>query len=198
MVKLISKTCLICGEKFLTPPCYYKRRKTCSIKCSSILKQKKNKYILHKNYAEIIIESKKYGIKKVLIDLEDVEKCKEYCWILKYDKTIKNTYIHSSKGILLHRFLTNCPNDKVIDHINHNPLDNRKNNLKICVEIENLQNKKNNTSGHVGVSYYKRDNTWEAYIAIKNKKIFLGRYKNFENAVRAREEAELKFYGYKQ
>lgn len=198
MVTLIQKKCVICGKYFLTPPCYYERRKTCSFACCSIYKQKKNEYILHDNYAEIIIKSKKYGEHKALIDLDDVEKCKKYNWCLKYDKTLKNFYLHNSKGLTLHRFITDCPKNKVIDHLNHNTLDNRKENLRICTDLENLQNKKSNTSGHVGVSYYKRDNTWEAFITIKGHKNFLGRYKDINDAIKARKQAEKEYFGYTQ
>ena len=167
-----------------------------------ILNNYKNKYILYDNYAEIIIISKKYGKRKAIIDLDDIEKCKKYKWSLKYDKTIKNFYIHATfyniKKITLHRYIMNCPNDKVIDHINHNPLDNRKCNLKICTILENLQNKKNNTSGYVGVSFFKRDKTWEANITVNKKKILLGRYKDINKAIQARKEAEKKYFGYTQ
>lgn len=194
MVTLITKKCVVCGNDFLIPPCYYDIRKTCSIKCSAIYKQKRNEYILYDTYAEIIIKSKKYGEQKALIDLEDIEKCKKYNWCLKYDKTIKNSYLHNSKGLILHRYIMNCPDNMVIDHINHNTLDNRKQNLKICTEIENLRNKKNNISGYVGVSHYKRDNTWESNITINNHKIFLGRYKDINEAIKARKQAEQEYF----
>lgn len=52
-----------------------------------------------------------------------------------------------------------------------------------------------NTSGKTGVSFYKKDCDWEAYITVNNKKIGLGRYSTFEDAVKAREDAELKYFG---
>lgn len=54
---------------------------------------------------------------------------------------------------------------------------------------------KNNTSGHKGVCWYKRGNCWRAYIVFKRKQYSLGLYKNIEDAVAAREEAERQIYG---
>jgi len=52
-----------------------------------------------------------------------------------------------------------------------------------------------NTSGKTGVSFYKAGCVWEAYIHKDGKKIDLGKYKLFEDAVEAREQAELEYFG---
>ena len=54
----------------------------------------------------------------------------------------------------------------------------------------------NNTSGKSGVSYYQLQQKWSAEIHVENKHIRLGMFENFEDAVKAREEAELKYYGW--
>ena len=102
------------------------------------------------------------------------------------------------KKIKLHRFVIDVPKNKIIDHINHNVLDNRKNNLRICTQNDNAKNKSkqiNNTSGRVGVTWDKQTNKWLAQIQVNGKNIKLGRFKNKEEAIRAREEAELKYFG---
>ena len=53
----------------------------------------------------------------------------------------------------------------------------------------------NNTSGRTGVSYYCQTDRWEAYIGFKGEHIKLGYFLDFESAVKAREEAEIKYYG---
>ena len=53
---------------------------------------------------------------------------------------------------------------------------------------------KNNTSGHKGVSWNKYHNKWNAYINIHGKKINLGYYCNIDDAVKARSEAEEKYF----
>lgn len=52
----------------------------------------------------------------------------------------------------------------------------------------------NNTSGVKGVSWNKEKEAWDAYIGIHGKRIRLGRYANFEDAVKARKRAEEEYY----
>ena len=145
--------------------------------------------------------SGKYGIgytskgEEFYFDLEDYEKIKDYCWYIRSDG-----YISSGGGKnikLLHRLITNCPQNMVVDHINHNKKDNRKCNLRNCMQQQNTMNNnisKNNTSGVTGVRWDKYRNKWCAQINY-NKNIFLGRFNTFEEAVEARKNAELKYFG---
>jgi hypothetical protein len=85
-----------------------------------------------------------------------------------------------------------------VDHFNRNRLDNQKENLRIVNYHINGFNKgkqSNNTSGYVGVSFDKGRNKWESHIKINRKKIHLGRFENIEDAINARLEAEIKYYG---
>lgn len=56
--------------------------------------------------------------------------------------------------------------------------------------------RKNNTSGRTGVSWDKKGKAWRAHISINRKRVFLGSFSSFEEAVKVREEAELKYYGF--
>lgn len=60
----------------------------------------------------------------------------------------------------------------------------------------NKRKESRNTSGKTGVSYYKSRNQWEAYITVDSKLIKLGYFNIFDDAVKAREEAELKYFGF--
>lgn len=59
----------------------------------------------------------------------------------------------------------------------------------------NRRSMKNNTSGKVGVIQNKRTKSWVSHINFKGERIYLGTFRVFEDAVKAREEAELKYYG---
>ena len=60
----------------------------------------------------------------------------------------------------------------------------------------NQRKSSNNTSGKTGVSWSKGRGKWEAYIMKDRKKINLGRYETLEAAVYAREQGEIKYYGF--
>lgn len=143
-----------------------------------------------------------YGIgytnkgKEFYFDLEDYDKLKHICWGIT-----KLGYVHGSikygTGIFLHRLLFDT-DEPCIDHINNNPRDNRKSNLRGCNTSENLRNFKissNNTSGIKGVSFNKKANKWQAYIGVNMKNIHLGIYSNKLDAIKAREDAEIKYFG---
>lgn len=60
-----------------------------------------------------------------------------------------------------------------------------------CVEMLRAKTvRKNNTSGVPGVDWYRRKGTWRAAICFKGTRYFLGTYHDFEEAVKARKEAE--------
>jgi hypothetical protein len=95
--------------------------------------------------------------------------------------------------IFMHRQVTICAEDKEIDHINRNKLDNRKENLREISHRDNLTNivlHKHNTSGVKGVYWHKAKNKWRAYIDVYGKRKYLGSYALIEDAKKARVEAE--------
>lgn len=87
-----------------------------------------------------------------------------------------------------------CPKGYVVDHINGNKLDNRKDNLRICTQSDNTKNHvigKNNTSGYSGIIYNKDNKNWRVRIGDKE----IGSFFNFEDAMIARKDAEEKYFG---
>ena len=74
------------------------------------------------------------------VDKESVDKIKGFKWSVMNTGYIA-TYING-KTVLLHRFLTDCPDEYVVYHINHDRKDDRLCNLKICTQKENCQNRK--------------------------------------------------------
>lgn len=95
----------------------------------------------------------------------------------------------SEQGILLHRLILKCPEGLVVDHINHDKLDNRKSNLRICTRANNNKNIKkptipNATSQYKGVRWHKVDEKWAARIQVNKNSIWLG---NFDSEIAAAE-----------
>ena len=161
---------------------------------------KGNKYIINDNYVEMIIESKVYGVIRVKIDNDDLEKCSNLTW--HYAKNKDSKYIQTrikGKMIKLHRYIMNMNNSNlVVDHINRNPLDNRKSNLRICSYKENSFNKSirvDNTSGIPGVSFHKTNKKWRAKIKYNNLTIHLGYFEDINEALINRRVAEEILFG---
>lgn len=83
--------------------------------------------------------------------------------------------------------------DGSIDHINGDKSDNRIVNLRIVDASGNAKNSKmfsHNTSGYIGVGWYKAYGKWEAHIQNEKKRIFLGYFDSIDDAVAARKKAE--------
>ena len=85
---------------------------------------------------------------------------------------------------------------KEIDHINGIRNDNRIENLREVSRLENTRNKEmhgRNTSGVTGITYNKAGKSWRARINVNYKEIYLGCFKNKEDAILARRAAEMEF-----
>ena len=130
-------------------------------------------------------------------DKEDYDTVKEYYWyevIRNGYHTIEANVTGNHKTIKLHQLL----GFKNGDHADRNPLNNRRNNFRICTDAENKRNRskfKNNTSGFIGVSFDKSKNKWRAYINIDQKQSSLGTFIDQNDAIRARLYAEKQYYG---
>lgn len=137
-------------------------------------------------------------------DLEDYEKIKDYCWSYGSHGYLQTKIPNTNKRVLFHRLVMNVTDDEiVVDHINHLPkrehkFDNRKLNLRLVTQSKNCMNRakgSNNTSGVTGVTWHKRDQVWIARIGVGGKRIILGSFIEFQDAVNARRAAEEKYYG---
>jgi len=199
-----NKICDICG---ISPATNYKKLGIyyCKKHYSQIKKygktynrniRTKNEIIQYEDHAEIILYNRKNEeMTRALIDSEDIEKIKNYKWRLSHG------YVSNRiAGISLQNLIMNfIPNKKeIIDHINRNRLDCRKLNLRITTYFVNGFNKgkqSNNTSGYPGIIWNKQYNKWMAAIKINKKSKFLGNYINIEDAIKARQEAELLYFG---
>ena len=134
--------------------------------------------------------------KKFIIDAEDWLKVKDYCWRINNEGYVRTQV--NGKCIGLHRFLMNFPDDMLIDHINGDTANNCKSNLRIVTDQQNAMNRKkqsNNSSGCSGVSWKKSRDKWVARIMYKGKIINLGSFTNKEDAIKVRQEAEIKYFG---
>lgn len=151
--------------------------------------------------SSIYIRSPKYGIKEVKFDKEDYELISQYHWCIYHSSGgIFYAQAHIKKNnknstIFFHKLITNY---KVTDHINHNGLDNRKQNLRKSNSTLNARNSRKTlnkkSSKYKGVSWKKDKNKWASYIRLNRKYIHLGFFEKEKDAALAYNNAALKFF----
>ena len=143
--------------------------------------------------------------KVALVDDDMYEYLNQWKWFANNQcgKFYARTNIPNKNGkrgsMLMHRLILNILNSKLqIDHLNHITLDNRKCNLRVCTQSENLQNcniYNNNTSGFKGVTYNKTNKKWQASIGVNKAKLYIGSFTDLKEAARAYNNAAQKYHG---
>lgn len=152
-----------------------------------------NRYNFKDDYVEIFTRKNQI----ILVDLDDFETVKNYCWYVDNKGYAQNNN-SKNKHIRMHRLILNPPKNMQVDHINHNKLDNRRCNLRIVTNQENQFNRnpsKNNTSGYVGVSYNKECKKWCCQITLNGRCIHSELFDTKEQAIEKRKLLEEKYYG---
>lgn len=135
------------------------------------------------------------GGEVVLIDSDSLPLLKGATSIHLSDSGNSRPYVRvnfGNKREYLHRLILN-PGDKQSDHINRDQFDNRKINLRVVTQQENLRNQKrpNNKTGHTGVAIYSHDKSrYSAQIKHNYKKYHLGVFNTVKEALFARKVAE--------
>ena len=137
-----------------------------------------------------------------LFDDSDYNIISKYCWHeSNYGYMI--TRLSKNELILLHRLImfgydSKQHSEYMVDHINRVRLDNRRKNLRLCTAEGNARNssvKKGTISGVLGVGWQSDTRKWRAYISENGRFKSLGNFKNKEDAIKARKEAEIRIFG---
>ena len=100
--------------------------------------------------------------------------------------------------ITMHRVIVSAPENMSVDHINGDGLDNRRANLRLATNAENMWNMRRparNTSGYKGVSWNKRISKWKAQIQVKGKIMHLGSFDDPQKAHAAYCDAAARHFG---
>lgn len=140
-----------------------------------------------------------------LVDDDDFEWLSQWKWYALKSRTgfvaVRNSYDRATKkqfSVSMSRSIMQAQPGHQVDHVNHDTLDNRRENLRVCLPVQNRMNRRvfsNNSSGLKGIRRRGSDSCWEAKIGIAGKKIRLGRFPSAIEAARAYDAAALKHYG---
>ena len=135
---------------------------------------------------QVPIYSKAGEYKGTLITNKQFEHLLDRKWNLDQDG-----YAIRRGGKRFHRLVIGAEAGQIVDHINHNKLDNRIENLRIVTSQENARNRRKQT----GVFQRKENGKWQAQIMVNYKNIRLGCYETYEEALQARLKAEQEYFG---
>ena len=130
------------------------------------------------------------GDKVAIVDSGDYEWLNQWKWSHNGHGYAERVVTRNGiqKHIMMHRLIINTPDNMDTDHVNHNGLDNRRCNLRICTTSQNQANQRirsDNTSGKVGVSWHKTHKKWSANIRHNGKQVYLGLFDSIEDASNA-------------
>ncbi|MEK3867671.1 HNH endonuclease [Paenibacillus sp. FSL H7-0716] len=155
----------------------------------------KNKFNIRGEITAIYVSSSE-GIIETLIDTKSLEILNEFNGTFRasWNKNTKSYYVLGydrslgpSKNVMLHRYLTAAMDGLVVDHINHDTLDNRLVNLRVVTQSENVRNPdlKKRISKFPGVTWYENKGKWRAKRRVNGKSHHLGYFANWDDAVEA-------------
>ena len=124
------------------------------------------------------------------IDKEDAQEINKFIWRFDHGYIRTNT-------TYLHRMLLGFPKGN-IDHIDGNPLNNQRSNLRICTQQANLMNKRKTSikksSIFKGVSWCRKRKLWIAHIMKNYKSYYIGGFKKEIEAANAYNKKAIEFF----
>lgn len=159
-------------------------------------KRSPNEFITKGKYTLILLYNH-YGemVDVGIFDTKNLSKVKKFKWSRHIKEntsyiltSLNDSYqrIYNKTQLYLHQLILPCSEDMIIDHKNHNGLDNRQENLRVVTRLQNCENRINANIKPVGVSWHKRVKAWNSRIKIKNKTYNLGYFSSIEDAADAR------------
>lgn len=152
----------------------------------------------------IYLQGKNGAGKKAIVDAQDYDKQNQYKWYWNGNYAHRIDYLGTVNGkrvirsAYLHRDIMSPPKGLVVDHINGNPLDNRRANLRICTQNQNMANMGKGSKSNPYKGVVKSGKSWYAKISASGKKSqshYFGPYASAEDAAVVRDSIAYQIHG---
>ena len=151
-----------------------------------------NTIIHHDGYLECVVKNGR----RFLFDESDLPSVQGQTWTIDKDGYVRGN--SGKKAVRFHRMIMAAKPDEVLDHINGDPSDCRKQNLRIVSQHQNSMNhslNKNSTTGFKGVCFDKKEQKYMAHIHPNRRMVFLGYYDDPIEAALAYDKSASFYFG---
>jgi hypothetical protein len=166
----------------------------------------KNEYKTQGDLTIIYLPKRLGGFYETVIDTSDLERANEFpnTWYANFTEEVNSRYVKGSMRVnglakkhYLHRWIMKPENKLKVDHINHDTLDNKRSNLRVCTNAQNMWNSDHSPKSKYGVPGIQpiARGLWTSQITVNGENIKLGRFGDKEGAIEARKNAEALYYG---
>ncbi len=134
--------------------------------------------------------------KEALVSDEDWEELSRTAWYEEDGYAVGRPNLVEMVG--MHRWIMNAPEELMVDHINWDGLDNRRENLRLARRLDNSRNLRVNKAGrssrYKGVSLH-RNGKWKVQVRVEKKNVTVGYFFIEEEAARAYDKAAVEAHG---
>jgi hypothetical protein len=140
-----------------------------------------------------------------IVDDEDLDCVSRFSWQAYPKERGNRTYYYAKARLLIdgrkrlvsmQRFLMDYPQGLVVDHKNHDTLDNRRSNLRVCTRSQNQGNAlKRPGTRFKGVSREHTSKRWKAVIQCENRTYRIGTFEREDEAASAYNKKAIELFG---
>lgn len=133
-----------------------------------------------------------------LIDIQDYPLVSRYRWTRRKEGYFVASCGKRNSHIMLHRLIMNPPSGVLVDHIDGDPANCRRSNMRLCDSAGNARNvrtQRNNKCGLKGVYWADDRKKWRAEITVNRRHIHIGSFETGEEAARAYDKYALRYFG---
>lgn len=134
-----------------------------------------------------------------IVDAGDVKAVSRFKWRVSVGARGHRYAVTWDGGarVLMHRLLTGAPDGMVVDHVDGDGINNRRENMRVCTQAQNVMNRTSalHQSGRKGLRHDPQSGHWGARVAVSGKRPWLGTFKTEAEARAAYNEAAQKLHG---